>query len=275
MSMENVMERLEVEGAVIEYEVHGNGEPVLLLHLGLVADGLARPLLAQPELASRYQLVHYHRRGYMGSTLGHEPLTMDRQTRDVIALLRHLGVRRAHVAGHSSGGGIALQLAIDAPELVHSLVLMEPALAMDPARKADLQRFLLPMMNVYRSGNKREAAQVFCDAVFGPNWQPIIGQAVPGSFEQAVKDLDTFIKELSAFQEWQFGSTEAAAISQPVLSVLGMRSSPFMTKGRELIHSWFPQTEDFNAQTTHLLELQDPQGVAHGLTEFSHRHPMQ
>ncbi len=72
------MERLEVDGALIEYEVHGNGEPVLLIPLSIIIDGLGCPLLAEPELASRYRLIHYHRRGYMGSTLGSEPLTVTR-----------------------------------------------------------------------------------------------------------------------------------------------------------------------------------------------------
>jgi len=101
------MERLGVGGAVIEYEVHGKGEPVLLIPLSIVGDGLGCPLLAEPELASRYRLIHYHRRGYMGSTLGSEPLTASRQARDTAALLKHLGVASAHIAGHSFGGLIA------------------------------------------------------------------------------------------------------------------------------------------------------------------------
>ncbi len=268
------MERLPVGNAEIEYCVEGRGEPVLLIHPGLMADGLACPLLAQPELASRYQLIHYHRRGYMGSTLGTESLTMARQASDAAALLQHLGVKTAHIAGHSSGAGMALQLAADAPERVYSLVLMEPALPIGPNRKADLERVLLPMLTAFRSGDKRKAVEVFSESVFGPNWQLIVEQAAPGSIEQAVKDVDTFVNELSAIQAWQFGPAEAAAINQPVLSVLGVRTSPFMKKGRELLHAWLPQTEDFDAQTTHLLEMQDPEGVAHGLAEFFARHPM-
>src|SRR5512143_254916 len=102
------MERVQVDGAMIEYEVRGSGEPVLLIHLSVLADGLARPLFAEPELTSRYQLIHYHRRGYMGSTRGTEPLTIARQASDAAALLRHLGVRSAHVVGHSFVGTIAL-----------------------------------------------------------------------------------------------------------------------------------------------------------------------
>ncbi len=268
------MEHLHVDSAELEYEVHGEGEPVLLIHVGLIADGLTRPFLAQPELASHYQLIHYHRRGYMGSSLGTEPLTMSRQVNDAAALLQHLEVKAAHIAGHSIGAGIALQLAMDAPERVHSLVLMEPALYTGPNRKADMERGLLPMLAAYRSGDKRKAVNIFCEFVFGPNWPPIVEQAVPGSIEQAVKDVETFVNELSGLQAWEFGPTLAAAIGQPVLSVLGVRSSPFMKKGRELLHTWLPQTEDLDVPTTHLLELQDPQGVAHGLAAFFARHSM-
>src|SRR6476659_7748817 len=97
------MEHLEVDGAQIEYAIQGNGEPVLLIPLSVIIDGLACPLFSQPELASRYRLIHYHRRGYMGSTLGHEPLTADRQASDAAALLKHLGVKSAHVVGTPMG----------------------------------------------------------------------------------------------------------------------------------------------------------------------------
>ena len=42
--------------------------------------------------------------------------------------MKHLGLERAHVVGHSYGGAIAVQLALEAPSLVHSLVLLEPAI---------------------------------------------------------------------------------------------------------------------------------------------------
>ena len=266
------MEHLKVDSAVIEYQVQGYGEPVLLIPLSLVVDGLGRPLLAEPELASCYRLIHYHRRGYMGSTLGAQPLTIAAQARDAAALLRHLGVSAAHVAGHSIGGLIALQLAVDAPELVHSLALLESPLRMVPSGKASFEQINVPMLNAYRSGDKRKALDIFCDAVFGPNWQAIVEQSVPGGVEQAVKDVDIFIKEQPSIGEWQFGPKEAAAIRQPVLSVLGVRSSQFMKEGRDLLHHWFSQTEDLDVNTTHLLQMQDPKGVAHGLAEFFSRH---
>lgn len=270
--MENIMERLEVDGAVIEYEVHGDGEPVLLIPVSVVGDGLGRPLLRQPELASRFRLIHYHRRGYLGSTLGPARLTISRQSGDAAALLTRLGARSAHIAGHSLGGLIALQLAVEAPELVHSLALLEPSLPMVPSAKANFGRLFPPVFEAYRSGNKTKALEIFSDRVFGPNWQSTVEQTVPGGVEQAVKDLDTFIQELGPMQEWQFGPLEAAAISKPVLSVKGVHSDQFQQEVRELLHAWLPQTEDCDIESTHLLQMQNPAAVAQGLAGFFSRH---
>ena len=269
------MEYFQIDSAVIEYQVQGKGEPVLLIPLSLVGDGFGRPLLAQPELASRFQLIHYHRRGYLGSTLGSAPLTAACQAVDAAALLRHLGVKAAHIAGHSFGGLIALQLAVDAPDFVHSLALLEPPLRTVPSAKATFERIVLPMLNAYRAGDKRKSVEIFADAVFGPGWQTIVAQAVPGGVEQALRDVDTFIQEQAAFQEWQIAPQAAAAIKQPVLSVRGVaRSNPFMQEVRSLLHALFPQTEDCDIPSTHLLQMQDPRGVANGLAEFFSRYAM-
>jgi pimeloyl-ACP methyl ester carboxylesterase len=247
---------------------------VLLIHLSVIADGLAHPLFGQPEVAARYQLIHFHRRGYGGSTPGSVPLTAVREAADAAGLLAHLGIRRAHVVGHSFGGQIALQLAIDAPHLAHSLALLEPSLQAVPSGQARLQQLIAPVMQAYRAGDKRKAMMTLSDAIFGPGWQTIVEQAVPGSVEQAVKDFDTFIREQGPIQEWQFGPAQARAIWQPVLSALGVHTSPFMKAGRSLLHDWFPQVEDYDIESTHLLQMQDPAGVAHGLAEFFSRHPM-
>ena len=269
------MEFLQIDSAVIEYQVQGTGEPVLLIPLSLIADGLGRPLLAQPELASRYQLIQYHRRGYLGSTLGVEPLTADKQASDAFFLLRHLGVKTAHIAGHFFGGLIALQLALDAPGLVHSLALLEPPLTTVPSANVSFERNVFPMMSAYRAGDKRKAVQLFAAGVFGPEWHTILEQAVPGSVEQAEREIDTFMRELAAFQDWQLGPKEAAAITQPVLSVLGTATEdPLPQEVRALLHALLPQTEDCDVPTTHLLQMQDPQGVAQGLARFFSRHPM-
>src|SRR2546423_3822789 len=120
------MERAALDGVAIDYEVAGTGEPVLLIHGSVLADG-GKPLMRAPALAEDYQLIRYHRRGFAGSTHPLEPISMSEQASDAAGLMRHLGIDRAHVVGHSYGGDVRLQPALDAPALVHSLVLEEPS----------------------------------------------------------------------------------------------------------------------------------------------------
>jgi pimeloyl-ACP methyl ester carboxylesterase len=87
------------------------------------------PLLSERNLASRYRMITFHRRGYVGSAGGEEVVSLAQQADDCRRLLSYLGVERAHVVGHSFGGAIALRLALDEPELVHTLSLLEAALA--------------------------------------------------------------------------------------------------------------------------------------------------
>ena len=112
-------------GVKLEYELRGTGEPVALIHLSLYADSFA-PLMDQPALVG-YRLLRYHRRGYAGSSRTVGPVTIADQAADLAGLLDDVGIRRAHVARHSYGGLIALQLALDRPDLVGTIVLMESA----------------------------------------------------------------------------------------------------------------------------------------------------
>jgi pimeloyl-ACP methyl ester carboxylesterase len=128
------LERASLDGAELEYEVSGTGEPVVFIHGAFIADTF-RPLLAEPSLAGRYRLIHYHRRGYAGSSRASGPVSVARQAADCRALLHHLGVERAHVVGHSYGGDVALQLALDSPGVAHSLALLEPGLMVGASAK--------------------------------------------------------------------------------------------------------------------------------------------
>ena len=140
------MERARTEGAELEYEVSGIGDPAVLVHGAFIAD-VFRPLMAEPTLTTRHRVIAYHRRGYLGSSDSPEPVGVARQAADCRALLRHLGFQRAHVVGHSYGGVVALQLALDEPDVVHSLVLLEPALG-------KLAEMLFEEEHVQRVGNR-------------------------------------------------------------------------------------------------------------------------
>ena len=160
------MQRARVDGAELEFEITGTGEPVLLIHGALIAEAFA-PLCAEPTLNSRYQLVRYHRRGYAGSSPVPAQFSIEQQAADSRALLRELGIERAHVVGHSGGGVIALQVALAYPEVVHSLVLLEPALLDVPSGPVIMEA-IGPSVQFCQAGKKEEAVDSFLRVVIGP-----------------------------------------------------------------------------------------------------------
>jgi pimeloyl-ACP methyl ester carboxylesterase len=257
------MEHAKVNGVELGYEVVGSGAPMLLIHGAHIADAL-QPLVAEPAL-ERFQRIRYHRRGVGGSTrpVDAVPTSVAEQASDAVGLLDHLGVDRAHMVGHSLGAVIALELAAQHPTRVASLVLLEPMFPTAPAGAA-FMRAMAPLIDRYEAGDAEGAVHGFLALVGDRNWHATIEQTVPGGVAQAVKDAATFFEtELPGVPTWTFGPEQAAAITCPVLSVLGSRSSPLFVEGRQLLHAWFPACQDADIPgATHLLQMQAPGPVA-------------
>jgi pimeloyl-ACP methyl ester carboxylesterase len=264
------MKRAQVNDVELEYQVTGSGEPVLLIS-PVLADGFL-PLISEPALADRYQLIRYHRRGWVGSTHTEPPVSIETHARDAAALLEHLGVPRAHIAGHSTGAVIAGQLALDGPEFVHTLILLEPLMLSVPGGAAVLQQ-VGPAFEAYGRGDHEGAWTMFLSAATGLDWaacRALLETRLPGTVAQAVKDADTlFGVELPAIAEWAFGPEQADAIRCPVLSVLGTDTLPLFVEVADFLRSSLPHVEDCTiGGVGHLLHIQRPQPVARALSEF-------
>ena len=265
------MQRAAIDGIELEYEVRGRGDPVVLIHAGVCAEFFA-PLLEQPALADRYTLVRYHRTGYARSDRVAGAVSFARQAAHCRALMRRLGIERAHVVGHSSSASMALQLALDSPDAVQSLALLDAARPAPPsALHTEMVRTVVePALERYRAGDNAGAVDTWMRGVCGPDYRDALEPAIPGAFEQAVRDADTFFgQELPAVLQWSFGREEAARVTQPVLAVLGEKSNPVYRERRELLLAWLPKVESFELpEATHLLHVQNPGAMADALAAF-------
>ena len=252
----------------LEYEICGDGEAVLLIHGSHVA-GSFLPLMKDSTLAEHYRLIRYHRRGFAGSGPVPASFSIDEQARDARSLLTHLGVERAHLIGHSYGGAIALQLALDAPSLVHSLVLLEPAIITVPSAKTLLET-IAQAGDLHASGDTAGAVSLFMSAVAGAEWRSLVATHVPGGPEQAERDGATFFEvEMPALEKWVFDVDRADRISQPVLYMIGSESGEVFEDGKQLVRSWLPQTREARVPgVNHSLQMQNPGLVAKGIAEF-------
>lgn len=112
-------EMVEVEGGRLWVERTGEGDPVVLIHDGLVHAVEWDDVL--PALASQYEVIRYDRRGYGTSTAPQAPFS---DLADLEAVLRHLTVGKVHLIASSAGGGLAIDFALAHPEQVASLTLV-------------------------------------------------------------------------------------------------------------------------------------------------------
>ena len=272
-------DRISINSTDLEYQLRGTsaGEPVVLIHWGVAATW-AEPLLDQHALTSRYQLLSYHRAGFAGSGPLHGPPAMAAHAAHCHQLMRELGITRAHIVGHSSSVPVALQLALDAPDAVHTLTLMEAA---RPAPPTDAEQqfgtdVVLPAIRRYRAGDTAAAVDIFFRGVFGPGYRAALEAGLPGAFAQAAADADTFFtQEMPALQQWPFTEDDARRIRQPALAVLGTASPAMFAERQKLLLHWLPGAEPLDLPgLTHLLHAQDPAAAADGLTGFLTRHPI-
>lgn len=115
------------DGITLRYRLDGSkGAPALVFSNSL-GTNLSMWDAQAATLADTFRIVRYDTRGHGGSAVPDGPATLDRLGRDLLALLDHLGLARAHVCGLSLGGLTAQWLAINHPARVRRLVLSNTA----------------------------------------------------------------------------------------------------------------------------------------------------
>jgi len=111
-----------VNGLKVYYEVHGTGEPLILLHGGLGSTGMFDPIL--PALAAHHRVILIDLQAHGRTADVDRPLSPPLLAEDVAGVMRHLGVAKADIMGYSFGGFVAFHLAVQHPEIVRKLVLV-------------------------------------------------------------------------------------------------------------------------------------------------------
>lgn len=115
----------QVNGIALHHRIRGKGNPLVLLHGGVAASESLEALAE--ALAKTRQVITVDLQGHGQTRDIDRPLRFETLADDITALLEHLGIAQADLAGYSLGGGAALQCAIRHPERVRKLVLISAA----------------------------------------------------------------------------------------------------------------------------------------------------
>jgi pimeloyl-ACP methyl ester carboxylesterase len=111
-----------VNGINLYYEIHGSGDPLVMLHGGLGSTAMLADLPAQ--FSKHRQVIAVDLYGHGHTALTDRPFTIENMADDIAALLQHLHIEKADILGYSLGAGTALQMTIRHPELVKKLVVI-------------------------------------------------------------------------------------------------------------------------------------------------------
>jgi pimeloyl-ACP methyl ester carboxylesterase len=155
--------------AGVAYDERGAGEVICLVHAGVFGAWFA-PLFEQPALDG-FRVIRPIRPGYGRSPAPSEPASIAAYARRCGAWLRGLGVARAHWVGHSSSCCIGLQLALDDPALVASLILFEPAKPSGRQREVAASTYVGPALAAAGQGDHARAFDVFLRGVGGDGYR--------------------------------------------------------------------------------------------------------
>lgn len=117
------------EGLRVHYEIYGQGEPIVVM-AGAFGDASSMMQVIAP-LARERQVIAIDLEGHGRTALRDTPMSHEKLGDDVAAVLRHLKIARADVAGYSHGGDAAIRMAIQHPDMVRNLIVISTAAERD------------------------------------------------------------------------------------------------------------------------------------------------
>jgi pimeloyl-ACP methyl ester carboxylesterase len=260
-----VLVKARIAGAEIAYDDGGEGEPILFLHAFPL--GLFMWDVQAEALRPRHRVVRFDARGFGGSPAGDALLTMERIGDEAAALLDHLGLERAVVAGCSMGGYAAFAMVRRHPQRVRALVLQDTRAGAD-SPEARRNRALLAEKTLKQGA--QAAADAFLPKLLGdtthqerPALVSRIREAIlatsPRGIANALQGLGARADSTPTLRE----------IRVPTLVVCGVEDTITPLAESEAMHQALAgSTLAAIPRAGHLANLENPEAVNAALLEF-------
>jgi pimeloyl-ACP methyl ester carboxylesterase len=253
-----------VNGLKMYYEIHGKGDPIVLLH-GSFMTITNNWTGMMPQLAKSRRVIAVELQGHGRTADIHRDFSYENLADDVAALLDYLKIERADVLGYSMGGGVAMQVAIRHPEKVRKVVSVSAVFRHDGWVKEAVEAF--PKME----------AGMFKGSPLETEYKKL--SPTPDKF-------DTFVKRVIQMdiKPYDFGAGKLKATKAPMLFIHGDAdgvrldhiSEMFRLKGGEIFGDMRPRSDSRLAilpNTTHITLMEKPDVIVPMVNDFLNAQP--
>lgn len=254
-----VGQQIEVNGASLFVEEQGQGEPVVLVHAGLLSSGSWAG--AVPLLAGSFRVITFDSRGHGRSTNPSGALSYEQLADDTAALIEVLGLERPFVGGWSDGGEVALQLGLRHPGLARALIAGGTSLELgSEATRAQMRAVF----------HVDDEGIVDLDAVasaFAQTLLPMLRQSHP----HGEQHWQTIVQQSLAMWLGYAGLTrqQVERIAEPVLVVVGDRDEHVPVEEAVKLYRCLPQAElAILPGASHMRPLFDPASFVCSVIDF-------
>jgi pimeloyl-ACP methyl ester carboxylesterase len=232
------------DGDELDVWVIGEGTPVVFVHGAVTRDFLV-PLADELTRLGDHQVIHYGRRGHGGRGLPAEATDIPGQVPDVLTILDALRIEKAHVAGHSFGGYIAMEVAMPA------------------------------IIGQYANGDGYGAVSAFYEATSRvDNAREPVERALPkGAQELAVTDLATFLQvDWPAMGAWMAAPVPLPEATTSIVWIGSSDSGAVFEESRAYLQEQLPRTTAYTiADVGHYFPLLKPAETAVAVDEWLSR----
>lgn len=253
--------------AEIYYEVHGNGEPLLLI-AGLASDSQSWAMVI-PELSKEHRVITFDNRGCGRTKCPVNQITIQGMADDSIALLNHLKIDKAHILGNSMGGYVAQHICINHPERVNKLVLAATSAFTGERNKS----LFIDMVKHWENGMDRELwfRNLFY-WIFSPKYfnsadfvAEIVNMAIRYPWPQ---NLEQFSKQVEIINMFNC-SADLSKIKIKTLIISGAEDVLFPTAEMFKALSAIKASEFVTIQNAaHALFIENPEGFVSSIINF-------
>jgi len=258
---------IKANGISINYEITGKGDNLVFIHA--VGDNLNAWYNQVPVFSKSYRVITYDMRGFGKTESPEGDYSVPVMYQDLYELMKALGVKQASFAGHSLGGRIALELAIQHPDMVKSLIFANSSPALTPPPR-DGKNDLEETMKLMEKGDMEALTESSLATFVGPDFK----EKNPAEYEKyrSIKLQNKIEGVLRVTQSTLGGAPPAPVditkVECPVLLIVGEFDREMFIEGAENIHKALPGSKMVVLPTGHAGSIELPDKFNSAILDF-------